>query len=82
MDLNVQILGTANGSRDKTPPSGVEGQTQHSTVEVVRAKGTKPFLGEYRHRSTAVEYHHATTQTMARRKAQNEVSYVCDNGFR
>ena len=73
MDLNVQILGLAEGSRDETSPRSMQEQPGHGSVEVQRARLAKPFLGGYRHRTTALEYHHAATQTVPKSRPRNQV---------
>ncbi|CAB1331590.1 unnamed protein product [Coregonus sp. 'balchen'] len=41
---------------------------QDVVVEIERATRRKAFLGVYKHKATAAEYHHAAVQTMAKRK--------------
>lgn len=48
-------------------------ETKEILVRVERAKGKKPFLGGYRHRETGVEYHHASAQTLPKRRPDSEV---------
>lgn len=62
----------------------IEGEGEQSRevlVKVERAGVKKPFLGGYRHRVTGVEYHHASAQTMPKRRPDNGVSqftlYIC-----
>jgi len=43
-------------------------------VKVERMKGSKPFLGGYKHKVTGVQYHHASTQTIPKKKS----SGVCN----
>lgn len=37
-------------------------ESQHTLIN-------KPFLGGYKHKITGVEYHHASTQTLPRKKS-------------
>ena len=54
---------------------GEGGQTKKEVlVKVEKAKVKKPFLGGYRHRVSGVEYHHASAQTMPKRRPDNGVS--------
>ena len=43
-------------------------------VNVERAQVKKPFLGGYRHKETGTEYHHASVQTLPKRRPDNGVS--------
>jgi len=52
-------------------------QYRDVVVEIERATLKKPFLGGYRHKQTAVEYHHATAQTMPRSRPQSGVERFC-----
>ncbi|XP_062404103.1 IQ and ubiquitin-like domain-containing protein isoform X3 [Sardina pilchardus] len=46
---------------------------QDVVVEIERATRKKPFLGGYRHKTTAAEFHHAAVQTMAKRRPDKGV---------
>ena len=46
-------------------------------VEIERTTRKKPFLGGYRHKKTAVEYHHASAQTMQKPRAPSGVERNC-----
>lgn len=43
-------------------------------VNVDKPRLNKPFLGGYRDKFTGKEYHHATAQTLPRRRQDNGVS--------
>ncbi|KAK5609703.1 hypothetical protein CRENBAI_026249 [Crenichthys baileyi] len=45
-----------------------EGVFKEVVVEIKRSCHQKPFLGGYRHRLTGVEYHHASVQTLLKKK--------------
>ena len=53
---------------------GEGGQPKEVLVKVERPVVKKPFLGGYRHRVSGLEYHHASAQTMPKRKPDNGVS--------
>ena len=66
---------------------GERGHTKEVLVKVERTAVKKPFLGGYRHRVTGVEYHHASVQTMPKKRLDTGVRdahmYVRgDQGFR
>lgn len=42
-------------------------------VEVERSTQKKPFLGGYRHKTTNVEFHHASAQTGQKSRAVSNV---------
>jgi hypothetical protein len=44
------------------------------TLHVVNQFSRKPFIGGYRHKVTNIEYHHASTQTIPRKKTPEEVA--------
>ncbi|KAL0968081.1 hypothetical protein UPYG_G00262140 [Umbra pygmaea] len=46
---------------------------QDVVVEIERATRWKAFLGGYRHKATGAEYHHATVQTIAKKKPDSTV---------
>ncbi|XP_065845385.1 IQ motif and ubiquitin-like domain-containing protein [Oscarella lobularis] len=50
-----------------------EGQVDAVTVAVERSKAKKPYLGGYRHKVSGVEYHHAGTMTIPKRKPDDGV---------
>ena len=43
-------------------------------VNVEQSRIKKPFLGGYRHKETGIEYHHASSQTIPKRRPDNDVS--------
>ena len=43
-------------------------------VNVEQSRIKKPFLGGYRHKETGIEYHHASSQTLPKRRPDNDVS--------
>ncbi|XP_015242925.1 PREDICTED: IQ and ubiquitin-like domain-containing protein [Cyprinodon variegatus] len=53
-----------------------EGMFKEVMVEIECSKLKKPFLGGYRHRLTGVEYHHASVQTLPKRRPDRGVP-VC-----
>ena len=52
---------------------GERGHTKEVLVKVERTAVKKPFLGGYRHRVTGVEYHHASVQTMPKKRLDTGV---------
>ncbi|KAM9854644.1 IQ motif and ubiquitin-like domain-containing protein [Aulostomus maculatus] len=50
-----------------------DGVFQEVVVEIERPRQQKPFLGSYRHRLTGAEYHHATVQTLPKRRPDRGV---------
>ncbi|XP_028287017.1 IQ and ubiquitin-like domain-containing protein [Parambassis ranga] len=50
-----------------------EGLLKQVVVEMERPRQQKAFLGGYRHRLTGVEYHHAPTQTPAKKRPDRGV---------
>ncbi|XP_047452644.1 IQ and ubiquitin-like domain-containing protein isoform X2 [Mugil cephalus] len=50
-----------------------EGVFQEVVVEIERPPQQKAFLGGYRHQLTGVEYHHAATQTLPKRRPDRGV---------
>lgn len=55
----------------------VDGEIRSITVQVEKAKACKPFIGGYRHKVTGVEYHHAATMTMPKRRPDDGVNMCC-----
>lgn len=43
-------------------------------VKLERPQVKKPFLGGYKHKVSGIEYHHASVQTLTKRKEDNGVS--------
>ena len=48
-------------------------ETKEVLVRVERPRSQKPFLGGYQHKVTGVEYHHASAQTLPKRKSDKGV---------
>ncbi|XP_062520647.1 IQ and ubiquitin-like domain-containing protein [Corticium candelabrum] len=46
-------------------------ETRSILVQIQKAKMVKPFIGGYRHKLTGVEYHHAATMTIPKRRPDN-----------
>ena len=50
------------------------GESREVLVKVEKTAVSKPFLGGFRHRTTGIEYHHASAQTMPKLRPDNGVS--------
>ena len=51
--------------------------TKDVVVEIERLTAKKYFLGGYRHKSTSIEYHHASSQTMQKHVVVSNVERFC-----
>ena len=47
-------------------------------VKLERSQVEKPFIGGYKHKVSGVEFHHASTQTLPKRKEDNGVRKLMD----
>ncbi|XP_002734642.2 IQ motif and ubiquitin-like domain-containing protein [Saccoglossus kowalevskii] len=54
-----------------------DGSVEDVVVEIERARRRKPYLGGYRHRLTALEYHHASAQTRPKIRPDNGIEKFC-----
>ncbi len=59
------VLGNMDSTTEDKEGQNLESTTTQGSQHILI---NKPFLGGYRHKITGVEYHHASTQTVPRRK--------------
>ena len=56
------------------PPTKGLQEMKELLVKMEKARLKKPFLGGYRDKQTGQEYHHASAQTLPKRRPDNGVS--------
>ncbi len=76
-DTGPTVVGGAGGRHHATEVFTVQvssgGETKEVLVRVERPQGKKPYLGGYRHRVSGMEYHHASAQTVDKKRPDNGV---------
>jgi hypothetical protein len=60
------VLGNIDNPTEEKEGQNLDSSNTHESQHTVI---NKPFLGGYRHKITGVEYHHASTQTVPRKKS-------------
>ncbi|XP_067684534.1 IQ motif and ubiquitin-like domain-containing protein [Haliotis asinina] len=56
---------------------GDDGEPRDIVVEIERATKKKPFLGGFRHKTTGVEYHNASAQTVTKPRPVSNIERFC-----